>query len=134
MTRIAQLEPTRVTVGVDTHRDAHVAVALDQLGRRLGQLEIATTRVGYAQLLAWAESFGEVVVFAVEGCGCYGAGLARHLGAQHVRVVEVMRANRQTRRRKGKSDPTDAEAAGRAALAGEAAAAPKRVVRGFLCI
>jgi len=45
-----------------------------------------------------------------------------------------MRANRQTRRRKGKSDPTDAEAAGRAALAGEAAAAPKRVVRGFLCI
>ena len=125
MTRIAQLEPTRVTVGVDTHRDAHVAVALDQLVRRLGQLEIATTRAGYAQLLAWAESFGEVVVFAVEGCGCYGAGLARHLGAQHVRVVEVMRANRQTRRRKGKSDPTDAEAAGRAVLAGEAAAAPK---------
>jgi transposase len=125
VTRIAQLEPTRVTVGVDTHRDAHVAVALDQLGRRLGQLEIATTRAGYAQLLAWAESFGEVVVFAVEGCGCYGAGLARHLGAQHVRVVEVMRANRQTRRRKGKSDPTDAEAAGRAVLAGEAAAAPK---------
>jgi transposase len=125
VTRIAQLEPTRVTVGVDTHRDAHVAVALDQLGRRLGRLEIATTRAGYAQLLAWAESFGEVVVFAVEGCGCYGAGLARHLGAQHVRVVEVMRANRQTRRRKGKSDPTDAEAAGRAVLAGEAAAAPK---------
>ena len=125
VTRIAQFEPTRVTVGVDTHRDAHVAVALDQLGRRLGQLEIATTRAGYAQLLAWAESFGEVVVFAVEGCGCYGAGLARHLGAQHVRVVEVMRANRQTRRRKGKSDPTDAEAAGRAVLAGEAAAAPK---------
>ena len=121
----SQLEPTRVTVGVDTHRDAHVAVALDQLGRRLGRLEIATTRAGYAQLLAWAESFGEVVVFAVEGCGCYGAGLARHLGAQHVRVVEVMRANRQTRRRKGKSDPTDAEAAGRAVLAGEAAAAPK---------
>ena len=125
MTRIAQLEPTRVTVGVDTHRDAHVAVALDQLGRRLGQLEIATTRAGYAQLLAWAESFGEVVVFAVEGCGCYGAGLARHLGAQHVRVVEVMRANRQTRRRKGKSDSIDAETAGRAVLAGEAAAAPK---------
>ena len=125
VTRIAQLEATRVTVGVDTHRDAHVAVALDQLGRRLGQLEIATTRAGYAQLLAWAESFGEVVVFAVEGCGCYGAGLARHLGAQHVRVVEVMRANRQTRRRTGKSDPIDAEAAGRAVLAGEAAAAPK---------
>jgi integrase len=44
VTRIAQLEPTRVTVGVDTHRDVQVAVALDQLGRRLGEIELATTR------------------------------------------------------------------------------------------
>ena len=58
MTRIAQLEPTRVTVGVDTHRDVHVAVALDQLGRRLGEIELATTRAGYQRLLAWAERFG----------------------------------------------------------------------------
>jgi hypothetical protein len=26
-----------ITVGVDTHVDVHVAVALDQLGRRLGR-------------------------------------------------------------------------------------------------
>jgi hypothetical protein len=50
VTRIAQLKPTRVTVGVDTHRDVHVAVALDQLGRRLGQIELATTRAGYQRV------------------------------------------------------------------------------------
>ena len=125
MTRIAQLEPTRVTVGVDTHRDVHVAVALDQLGRRLGEIELATTRAGYQRLLSWAERFGAVEAFGIEGTGCYGAGLARHLRACRVLVIEVMRPNRQTRRRKGKSDPTDAEAAARAVLSAEAAGAPK---------
>src|SRR6266540_1868677 len=40
-------------------------------------------------------------------------------------VIEVLRPNRQTRRRKGKSDPTDAEAAARAVLSAEAAGSPK---------
>jgi hypothetical protein len=31
-----------ITLGVDTHKDIHVAVALDGLGRRLGTLGIAT--------------------------------------------------------------------------------------------
>jgi transposase len=123
--RIAQREPTRVTVGVDTHRDVHVAVAVDQLGRRLDQIELATTSAGYERLLAWAESLGVVEAFGVEGTGCYGAALARHLRARDRLVVEVMRPNRQTRRRKGKSDPTDAEAAARAVLSAEAAGSPK---------
>jgi transposase len=42
-----------------------------------------------------------------------------------VEVVEVLRPNRQTRRRKGKSDATDAEAAARAVLSGEACGAAK---------
>ena len=29
-----------VTVGVDTHADAHVGVALDQVGRRLGEVAV----------------------------------------------------------------------------------------------
>ena len=41
-----------VTVGVDTHSDIHVAVALDQLGRRLGTTTIPTTPQGYRQLEA----------------------------------------------------------------------------------
>jgi hypothetical protein len=35
-----------ITVGVDTHKDIHVAVALDGLGRRLGTLSIPTTPAG----------------------------------------------------------------------------------------
>jgi transposase len=121
----AQIEPSRVVVGVDTHRDVHVAVALDHLGRKLDVLEVATTTKGYRELLEWAQSFGDVEAWGVEGTGCFGAGLARFLAAEDQLVIEVIRPNRQTRRQKGKSDPTDAEAAARAVLAGEAAGIPK---------
>jgi hypothetical protein len=36
-----------VVLGVDTHLDFHVAVALDQLGRPLGGLKVSTTTRGY---------------------------------------------------------------------------------------
>ena len=47
-----------VVLGVDTHADAHVAVALDGLGRRLGHTTVPSTEAGYAALVAWAEEFG----------------------------------------------------------------------------
>lgn len=125
MTRIAHIAPPRVVVGVDTHKDLHVAVALDNLGRRVASTTIATTTAGYRQLIAWAEGLGEVEAFGVEGTGSYGAGLARHLRAAGCQVIEVIRPNRQARRRNGKSDPADAEAAARAVLSGEAAGSPK---------
>jgi transposase len=49
-----------VVLGVDTHLDLQVAVALDQLGRRLGELTVPTTTRGYERLLRWAEGFGPV--------------------------------------------------------------------------
>jgi Transposase len=52
------------------------------------------------------------------------AALARFLVANGQVVVEVNRPDRQARRR-GKSDPTDAEAAARAVQAGQATVAPK---------
>jgi transposase len=61
----------------------------------------------------------------VEGTGSYGAGLAAALTGHGVELVEVNRPNRATRRGCGKSDPIDAEAAARAALAGVATAVPK---------
>ena len=76
-------------------------------------------------MLDWAGRFGEVQAFGVEGCGCYGAGLARFLGAQGQLVLEVNRPDRSARRRRGKSDPVDAEAAARAVLAGQVTAIPK---------
>jgi len=61
----------------------------------------------------------------VEGTGTYGAGLTRFARAYGLQVVEVNRPDRSTRRRHGKSDPIDAQAAARATLAGVAATTPK---------
>jgi transposase len=118
--------PREVTLGVDTHAQVHVAALLDHLGRLQGTLiTIPTTRAGYQQLLSWASQHGHLVCAGVEGTGTYGAGLTRCLTQADVQVVEVDRPNRQRRRRRGKSDHTDAEAAARAVLAGEATATPK---------
>jgi len=125
MTNIAPIAPTRVVIGVDTHADVHVGVALDSLGRKLASTTIPTTTTGYRRLEAWADSLGTVEAFGLEGTGSYGAGLARHLQGCGHRVVEVVRPNRQARRRNGKSDTVDAEAAARAVLSGEADGTPK---------
>ena len=122
---IAQHEQLRVSIGVDTHLDTHVAVAKDGLGRTIDRRDIPTTPAGYRRVLAWAQSHGEVEGWAIEGTGCYGAGLARFLGTQGQRVVEVIRPDRSARRHKGKSDPVDAEAAARALQAEEALGLPK---------
>jgi transposase len=111
--------------GVDTHKDVHAAVAMSGAGRLLGTAEFPTTPVGYRRLVAWLRSFGPVERVGIEGAGSYGAGLCRYLRSEGVEVVEVNRPNRQWRRRRGKSDPADAEAAARAVLAGEAVGAPK---------
>jgi len=74
-----------VAIGVDTHKDAHVAVALDALGVELDQCTIETTSAGYKRLLEWAQRLGQPL-FVIEGCGSYGAGLARFLSPAGVRV------------------------------------------------
>lgn len=114
-----------VTVGVDTHADSHVAVALDQLGRLLGTRTIPTTPAGYAALLAWATTLGWVDRIGVEGTGSYGAGLTRWLRAHGQVVIEVDRPDRAARRRHGKADDLDAHAAARAVQAGTATGQPK---------
>jgi transposase len=73
----------------------------------------------------WAHGLGTVRAFGVEGTSSYGAGIARFLRDRGISVVEVNRPDRATRRRLGKSDPIDAEAAARAVLAGTAEGTPK---------
>jgi transposase len=114
-----------ITGGVDTHADVHVAAALDAIGGLLGVQEFPASPAGYACLLEWLGGFGTVCLVGIEGTGSYGAGLARHIGAAGIRVVEVDRSDRQDRRRRGKSDPLDAVSAARAALSGRAAGTPK---------
>jgi transposase len=115
----------KIVVGVDTHKDVHVAVALDRIGGRLGEISVATDRAGYAALEKWALGFGSVQTFGIEGTSSYGAGLTGFLRRAGYRVVEVNRPDRSERHRHGKSDPLDAENAARAVLAGRATGTPK---------
>src|SRR5213083_1489658 len=112
-----------VAIGVDTHKEVHVAVACDRLGRQLDACELPAGAGGYARLLEWAEGLGSPA-FAIEGCGSYGAGLARFLQASGAAVFECERPRRRERRR-GKSDLIDAALAARRLVAGEGLARPR---------
>jgi transposase len=112
-----------VAIGVDTHRDLHVAVALDPLGGELGSLEVETTQKGSAKLLAFACSLGEPA-FVIEGTGSYGAGLARFLVESGCEVYECERPRRRSRRQ-SKSDLIDAGRAARRLVSGERVARPR---------
>ncbi len=118
-------EMNEVTGGGDTHSRVHVAAVVNAIGKILATASFAVNAAGYADLLAWMGSFGTLTAVGVEGTGSYGAGLCRFLVANNVAVIEVNRPNRQLRRRRGKSDSTDAESAARAVLNGEATGVPK---------
>ena len=114
-----------VVGGVDTHADTHVAAVIDHNGGILAVESFPADQSGFEALLGWLVSHGEVARVGVEGTGSWGVGLSRFLHGHGVTVVEVDRQNRQSRRRVGKSDATDAVAAARAALSGSAAVVPK---------
>jgi transposase len=95
-----------VAIGIDTHAEVHVAVALDRLGAARGSTTISADANGYLALWRWAQELGEPA-FAIEGTGSYGAGLARFLVAAGAEVYECERPRRGERRR-GKSDLIDA--------------------------
>jgi transposase len=116
-----------VVGGVDCHSQVHHAVALDETGRRLGDGGFPATGAGYADLLGWLRGFGTVTVVGVESTGSYGAALTRFLLQAGVRVVEVNQPHAHLRRRRGKTDAVDAEAAARKVLSGEATAIPKEM-------
>jgi transposase len=125
-----------VAIGVDTHKRTHTASAFDRLGRPLGRIEVDAASGGYLELLEWAESLG-MPAFAIEGTGCYGAGLVGVLAAAGCPVFEVERPQRQ-QRPAGKSDPLDADRAARRLLAGDGLALPRgrgerELLRVLLC-
>lgn len=114
-----------VILGVDTHKDIHVAAVITTLGASLAHQEFPTTAVGYRQLITWARSFGVVRRAGVECTGSYGVALTRALHREDIEVVEVNQPDRATRRKRGKTDAIDADAAARAVLSGRATTTPK---------
>ncbi|WP_328760969.1 MULTISPECIES: IS110 family transposase [unclassified Streptomyces] len=114
-----------VILGVDTHKDIHVAAVITTLGASLAHQEFPTTAVGYRQLISWARSFGVLRRAGVECTGSYGVALTRALQREGIDVVEINQPDRATRRKRGKTDAIDADAAARAVLSGRATTTPK---------
>jgi transposase len=114
-----------VVLGVDTHKDIHVAAVLSALGVLVGSATFPTTAAGYRQLLAWARGFGPLRLAGVEGTGSYGKALTRYLRGEGIEVTEVNSPDKAARRRRGKTDAVDADAAARAVLSGRARTTPK---------
>ena len=112
-----------VMVGIDVHKDSHCAVAVDEAGRQLGgPRTFKTTDAGCLRLLRWAQGShaADEVVFAVEDCRHLTGRLERTMLTAGARVLRVppklMAGARASARTRGKSDPIDALAIGRAAL------------------
>ncbi|MGW3730253.1 IS110 family transposase [Streptomyces sp. NPDC000851] len=103
----------------------HVAAVITVLGALLAHQEFPTTAAGYRQLLSWARSFGILHRAGVECTGSYGAALARFLHRENVQVIEVNQPDRAIRRKRGKTDAVDADAAARAVLSGRTTTTPK---------
>ncbi|WP_234443714.1 IS110 family transposase [Streptomyces sp. NRRL B-24484] len=130
MTRMAQpvalhQDALEIVLGVDTHKDAHVAAVVTAAGAFVDSRSFPATADGYRSLLDWARTSGRLDRAGVECTGSYGAALSRHLRAQGVTVVEVNQPDKATRRRRGKNDTIDAEAAARAVITGRATADAK---------
>jgi transposase len=110
-----------MVVGADVHKHTHTVVAVDEVGRKVGEKVVAATSGGYAEAVMWArERFGAEVVWAIEDCRHLSARLERDLltaGQQVVRVPpKLMAQTRASARTRGKSDPIDALAVARAYL------------------
>jgi transposase len=71
-----------VVVGADVHKRTHTFVAVDEVGRKLGEKTVKAITAGHAEAVMWArERFGAEVVWAIEDC--------RHLSARLERVAGV---------------------------------------------
>jgi transposase len=114
-------------VGVDTHLDEHVlAVVAAPTGAVVARRSVRANGRGYSAALRFAvEAAGGVRLWAVEGTGSYGAGLARYLASGGETVLEIGRTPRAERRLRGKDDSLDAAPIARAALASETLALPR---------
>ncbi len=114
-------------VGVDTHLDEHVlAVVAAPSGAVLARHTVRANARGYQAALRFAgEAAHGARVWAIEGTGSYGAGLARYLAGRGETVLEISRTPRAERRLRGKDDSLDAARTARAALASETLALPR---------
>ena len=107
-------------VGVDPHKRTLTATVVDPRGGVLASEHFRVSGDGHRALEAWAEQFGPVVRWGIEGASGWGRHTAIFLvgRGQDVRDVCPNRTGRQDRaRQRGKSDMLDSERVARETLA-----------------
>jgi transposase len=111
-----------IVVGIDPPKKSHTAVAVSgATGELVGQLSVPATDPGHRRLLRWVLALGEGARVALEDVRHVSGRLERALVESGIEVVRVpprmMGQARRAGRQRGKSDPIDAAAVARAALA-----------------
>ena len=111
-------DPADFVIGVDTHKHTHTASVVDARGMKLDAFELPADTAGYLRMLTLAQRRAPGTrIWAIEGAGGYGSGLATHLIQQGERVIEIDRPKRPARRDRAKNDELDATRAAREYLA-----------------
>lgn len=105
-------------IGVDTHAQRHALAVVDgRTGALVREWQLPACPDGYQDALNLAAELAPGRrLWALEGTGCYGAGLTRVLLAAGEHVREVERPLRRGGHARGKTDVLDALRAARAAL------------------
>jgi transposase len=97
-----------ITIGVDAHKYVHVALALNDAGREVGDWRGPNSEQGWADLARWAASLADERQWGIEGAWNYGRGLAQHLVALGETVFDInprwTALRRRSARRPGKTD------------------------------
>jgi len=107
-------------VGVDPHKRTLTATVVDPRGGIVCSEHFRVSGDGHRALEAWAEQFGPVVRFGIEGASGWGRHTAIFLVGRSYDVRDVCpnRTGRQDRaRQRGKSDTLDSERIARETLA-----------------
>ena len=79
-----------VIVGTDVHKRSHTFVAVDEVGRKLGEKVVRATTSGHLKAMAWARGeFGADLKWGIEDCRNLSARLERDLLSAGQKVVRV---------------------------------------------
>lgn len=109
----------RFFAGVDTHRDEHTVVVINEVGEVLETFPIQAKPSGYELAMECTAKY-EGLLWGLEGTGSYGRSFAKALTRKGHTVYEVpgtiTKRHRRRLRGAGKSDPQDAHAIAEAVL------------------
>jgi transposase len=124
-----------IVIGSDPHKRSYTCSAVAAGTGELRSSEtVQATSAGHERLLGWARGLEADRLWAIEDCRHVSGKLERFLLARGERVVRVppklMAGRRRGVRQSGKSDPIDALAVARAALAEGVATLPSAQLEG----